>query len=81
MKAKPAKVTRLITLGSGRRVTLGTYVAAWKKLKTMDPKTQVDGWQWYPVNAGWILDDMRAAMMDRINQGIPAMQRGMEQAA
>lgn len=63
---------RCIVLPSGRRVTLGRYVAAWRTLKTLDPAREVDGFAWYPMPAGEVLLQMRTALTDRINRHAPA---------
>lgn len=67
---------RYITLGSGRTVTLGEYTRSWKKLLTLPPQTKIANWQWYEVSAAQILCDIRKGINDRINSGIPAIQRG-----
>lgn len=68
---------RAITLPSGKRVSVGAYASAWRKLKTLPGETEVEGWNWFgATRADRILAEMRAGMMDRINQAIPAMERG-----
>ena len=57
-----------ITIPSGKRIGLSNYVKAWRRLKAMDPNQQVAGWDWFETRAGWILEQMRAGIHDRINQ-------------
>ena len=70
-----AKV-HLITIPSGRKVTVGTYAKAWRALLTMPPDAEVPNWQWYPVPAASILRDMRDGLHDRINRKDPRYPRG-----
>jgi hypothetical protein len=75
-------VLRYVTLPSGRRVTLGAYVRAWKRALAIaagDPDAWVpnaygDGFG-YPISA--ILRTFREGMHDRINQAVPASERGV----
>lgn len=75
-------VLRYVTLPSGRRVTLGAYVRAWKRARAIaaaDPDAWVpnawgDGFG-YPISA--ILRTFQAGMHDRINQAVPASERGV----
>ena len=59
---------QVIVLPSGRRVTLGTYAAAWRRLKALPPETPVEGWEWYPVPAREILWHISNGVTDRINR-------------
>jgi len=68
---------RAITLPSGKQVSIGAYVRAWKVLKTMPFETLLPGWEWYEVEAGRILADMRRGMHERINAGRSYDQRGL----
>jgi len=63
-------VTRTVTVPNGRRVPLRAYVAAWRRIKALDPETEVNGWEWYSVPAGSILRDLRRGLQDRISQGV-----------
>lgn len=68
---------RLITLPSGRRITIREYVRCWKLLKQMDPNTEVANWEWFPMKARDILRQISEGVQDRINQAIPRTERGM----
>jgi hypothetical protein len=58
---------RVITLPSGRQVTIGDYVKSWRFLKTLPPEKQINGWSHFPETAAWILSAIRFGVMDRIN--------------
>lgn len=66
---------RFVTLGSGRRVTLGAYVRGWRAVKAASPETlytdSLTGWRDDPTPAGRILAQFRYGMHDRINRHIP----------
>jgi hypothetical protein len=68
---------RYITLGCGRHIGLGRYVAAWKACLVLGPDTPigrgVDGWG---QNAGEALRDLRAGLDDRINRHLPWYGKG-----
>jgi hypothetical protein len=68
---------RAITLGCGRQIGLGRYVAAWKACLGLPASTHigrgVDGWG---QNAGEALHDLRAGMDDRINRHLPWYGKG-----
>ena len=68
---------RYVTLGNGRKVTLGKYVAAWRTCLTLDPNAYVgtcpDGWDGRARDA---LAQFRAGMHDRINRRLPWYRRG-----
>lgn len=70
---------RYITLGddSGRRVTLGQYVAAIKLAKA-NPTTEFKRGLtcWWPVTGAEVVQQFRRGMQDRISQGISYSQRG-----
>lgn len=66
---------RMITLPSGRRITIGEYVRSCRILKTMDLDDEVAKWEWYPCKVSHILHDIRWGIHDRINQGIPYVNR------
>lgn len=59
---------RIITLPNGNRVSLRTYVAHWKLLKTFQLDELIVGWSHTATPAGWILSDIRKGVHDRINQ-------------
>lgn len=59
-----------IRLPNGRSVGLGKYVAAWRKLRKMNPDDQVRGFGYFPEDAAYILREMRFGMHDRINRHI-----------
>ena len=65
-----------IVLPNGNRVLVGTYVAAWRTLKTMDPQQLIAGFSWFPTPAGEVLTEMRRGLADRINRRDPAHGRG-----
>ena len=69
-------VQRVIRLPNGRRVTLGTYVRAWRALLTMKPTDQVKGFDHFAEDASRILRELRRGMHDRINRHIPGYGRG-----
>lgn len=58
-----------IGLPNDHSCTIKTYVASWRALRQMDPETEVQGWEWYPVKAREILLDLSASVHDRINRG------------
>lgn len=70
---------RYVTLGDGRRIRLGKYVAAWRQCLALPPDTYigrgVNGWGQTAAEA---LRDLREGMHDRINQAIPYRLRGLK---
>jgi hypothetical protein len=70
-------MSKAITLGCGRQIGLGRYVAAWKACLTLPPHTHigrgVDGWG---QNAGEALRDLRKGLDDRINRHLPWYGKG-----
>lgn len=60
-------VVRLITLPSGRRVTLAEYVRSWQAVKAIDPGTLISGFDYVPVCRERILAEMSRAVHARIN--------------
>ena len=68
---------RYVTLGDGRRVTLGSYVAVVKAAKARPgatfPRTLCD---WWSDAGAVIVRQFREGMHDRINQAIPYSTRG-----
>jgi hypothetical protein len=63
----PSSKSHAIRLPSGRRVSVGTYVRAWKTLKSLPANRQVEGWDLFPAEAGAILRQMERGLHDRIN--------------
>jgi hypothetical protein len=61
-------MTRVITLPSGRQVTLAEYVRSWKVLKTLPADRYVAGFSWFERKASEILKEIRYGVHDRINQ-------------
>ncbi len=57
-----------VRLPNGRRVELRAYVAAWRRLLSMDAGEMVAGWDYYPCAAGDVLREMRRGLHDRINR-------------
>ena len=68
---------RYVTLGNGRKVSLGSYVAAWRRCLSMNAAFQVaccpDG---YSGSAADALEQFRDGMHDRINKHLPNYGRG-----
>ena len=62
---------RAIRLPSGRLVSLGVYVAAWRTLLETPPDYQVQDWDHFATPAARVLDRMREGMHDRINRRLP----------
>jgi hypothetical protein len=69
-------VRRVNLLPSGKRCSPPTYCQCWRTLKTLDPDTEVKGWEWYPYKATEILRELRYGLHDRINRHIPGFGRG-----
>jgi len=66
------KTSRVITLPSGRSVTLGEFVRSWRLLQTLPAGRDIDrGWNWYPESAGEILRQISRGVHDRINRHLP----------
>lgn len=65
--AKVPSDSRVITLPNGHQCTIGTYLEAWRKLKSLPPQKEVKGWEWFPTSAQSILRDMSRGVEDRIN--------------
>ncbi len=65
----------VIELPSGRRISVGDYVKAWKKLREAELLGKLDQtvnhWRWYPVSGREVLADIRSAMHRRITKQIP----------
>lgn len=79
-KAKAGDFKRYVTLGDGRKVSLGQYTAAWKLAKALPPNTRVNGspsaYFNGPNTAGDALNEFREGLMDRINQKDPGFGKG-----
>ena len=72
---------RYVTLGDGRKVTLGQYTEAWKLAKSLPPSTKVRGspdatFRDAPNTAGDAVQEFRRALNDRINQKTPGFEQG-----
>jgi predicted RNA methylase/ribosomal protein S18 acetylase RimI-like enzyme len=70
---------RYVTLGNGQKVGLGQYTNAWRQAKAMNPETGVRGTPSDPSGggtAGDLVREMRAGMVDRINQKDPNYGKG-----
>lgn len=67
---------RCIVLPSGRRVTLGVYVAAWRKLRTIPGEAMVRGFGDFPMSAADVLKEIRGGVADRINRHLPHYGQG-----
>jgi hypothetical protein len=64
-----------VTMGDGRRVPLGAYAAAWRRVLAADPGQLFNGapsdWFGIPEPAAVILRQFRAGMHARINRHDP----------
>lgn len=68
---------RFITLGCGRTIGLGKYVAAWKQCLALEPKTWIGaGVSGVGESAGEALAGLRKGLDDRINRNIPGYGKG-----
>lgn len=56
-----------VTLPNGRKTGLGTYVKAWKAIKSMPAGASVSGFFDFPDSAARVLAAMREGIDDRIN--------------
>ena len=61
-----------------RWVSLGQYVAAVKRAKA-EPETEFNHGltTWEPTTGADVVRQFRAGIHDRINQGVPAIERGV----
>lgn len=68
---------RTITLGTGQVVSLKAYVAAIKVAKA-NPDTEFKSGltTWWTTTGAEIMKQFRRGMHDRINAGIPYIERG-----
>lgn len=66
---------RLITLPNGRRVTLGTYAAAWRAILAK-PDGLFPGFDHFPERGRHILNRIREGLHDRINRHLPHYYKG-----
>lgn len=73
--------TTCIRIPSGRSVPVGQYATAWKKLLTIEPTARVPKWDHFDTDAGEVLREMRAGMMDRINKKDPRYPKGKKAGA
>jgi hypothetical protein len=69
-----------VTLASGRRVSLGSYVDAWRTVRAADPAALFHGapedWFRIPEPAAVILRQFRTGLHARINRHVPGYGRG-----
>lgn len=70
-------MTRVVTLGSGRRVSLRAYVRAIKIAKAHPDHWFPDGLDGWGATGAEVVRQFRAGMHDRINAGVPAASRGL----
>jgi len=73
-------MTRFITLPAldGKRIPLSVYVAGVKAAKANPDRMFKHGLTtWWETSGAEIMQQFRAGMMDRINQGIPYSNRGL----
>jgi len=76
-------MTRVVTLGSGKRLRLGQYVAGWKQLLNLPSGSTVRGnlTSWddaEETSAATVLQQYRRGLHDRINRHIPWFGKGRE---
>lgn len=66
---------RTIKLPSGRRISLRTYVDAWRKLRDMEKHgvdyMLINDWDWFAVEADQVLAEIRRGVDHRINTHMP----------
>jgi hypothetical protein len=72
--------TRIITIPSGRQVTIGVYVKGWKAAKVLPSDRLVKGWDIFDVPAGEVLEDIRDGIHDRINRRLAWYGKGRKWA-
>lgn len=72
-------MTRYITLPAiNKQVPLGAYVKAIKTAKAHPKEMFKTGLtSWWATSGAEIMDQFRAGLMDRINQGVSYSQRGV----
>lgn len=52
----------------GGALTWGEFVRDWRRVQSLPPRTEVGGWEWYPVSREHVLRDISHGIHDRINQ-------------
>jgi hypothetical protein len=72
---------KVIKLPNGRRVTLGAYVNAWRTLLTLRASDRVQGFDYFPQDAGSVLREFRYGLHERINRHLPYFGRGRKWAS
>lgn len=75
---------RYVTLGCGRKVPLGAYVAAWKKALDAPLGSRFNGSpsdSRLPASREDVLREFRAGMTDRINRNVPGFGKGRKWAS
>ena len=61
---------RVITLPSGRDVTLAEYCRSWRALQVVPADAPIDRWSWAHNSAGHILREIRHGIHERINRHV-----------
>ncbi|MCY4511642.1 MAG: hypothetical protein OXG35_32455 [Acidobacteria bacterium] len=70
--------TRCVAVAGGRAVTLRQYVAAVKMAKAQPETMFRSGLSTdYPVSGAEVVDQFREGMVDRLNQAVPRVERGL----
>lgn len=73
---------RYVTLGDGRKIGLGRYVAAWKACRELPPNTPIGrGISGWGQTAGEALEELRNGLIDRINRQVPGFGQGRKWSA
>jgi hypothetical protein len=63
-------------------VPIGAYVQAVKTAKAQPARTFSTGFTtWWPTSGAEIMDQFRAGMVQRINEAVPYLQRGVKGGA
>lgn len=72
------RVVRVITLGNGKQVRLGNYVAGWKRAKKSKRGTRFNHGLcgWWSLTREEILREFNEGLHDRINRHIPWFGKG-----
>lgn len=55
-------------LPNGKAISTKAFIHSWKTLKTLPPFEQVNGWNWFPTHACWILRGISDGVHDRVNR-------------
>jgi hypothetical protein len=62
---------RIIRKPNGQACSISEYVRSWKQLIIMPQTAEVANWNWYPVTAAEIINDIRQGVHERINRHLP----------